>query len=42
LDISKINKQGCGLARKGHGNAINGEVFGVHNMERARFHVPFD
>jgi len=22
-DISKINKQGCGLARKGHGNAIN-------------------
>jgi len=22
LNISKINKQGCGLARKGHGNAV--------------------
>jgi len=22
LDISKINKQGCGLARKGHGNVV--------------------
>jgi len=22
FDISKINKQGCGLARNGHGNAM--------------------
>jgi len=22
MAISKINKQGCGLARKGHGNAV--------------------
>jgi len=23
LDISKINEQGCGLARKGHGSGVN-------------------
>jgi len=24
---SKINKQGCDLARKGHGNGVNGSIY---------------
>jgi len=27
LDISEINKQGCGLARKEHGNAVNDDFY---------------
>jgi len=47
-DRSKINKQECGLVRKGHGNGINEKYFNVlqhqiikliFNIDNTRFHL---